>query len=98
MGAAAPDHHHVPSQLAAAAVWIRTTVAGYPARMSAGRTPVDDLLHRINNLLGTIQLQCEAARVDGGLQAAQQALRLIEESAARTSKEVQSFRQGRQDG
>ena len=46
------------------------------------RAPIDDLLHRINNLLGTIQLACLDA------------LRLIAESAERTREEVQRFRNG----
>ncbi|MBK8099283.1 MAG: hypothetical protein IPK26_19410 [Planctomycetes bacterium] len=62
------------------------------------KTPLDDLLHRVNNLLATIQLQAEVARMDGGLPSATLALRLIAEAAERTLAEVQRFRTGRGDG
>lgn len=61
------------------------------------KTPLDDLLHRVNNLLATIQLQAEVARLDGGLPAAATALRLIAEAGERTKAEVQRFRTGRGD-
>lgn len=58
----------------------------------ADRTPLDDLLHRVNNLLGTIQLQAEVAKTTATLEAAQKALALIVESAQRTQDEVRRFR------
>ncbi|MBL8752586.1 MAG: hypothetical protein JNK15_04735 [Planctomycetes bacterium] len=51
-------------------------------------TPFDELVHRVNNLLGTIAIQVEVARGDGSLPAHAQALALIEESAMRTRDEV----------
>lgn len=61
------------------------------------KTPLDDLLHRVNNLLATIQLQAEVARLDGGLPAATTALRLIAEAGERTQAEVARFRAARGD-
>lgn len=55
------------------------------------RSPFEDLVHRINNLLGTIEIQAEVARTDGTLAAHQDALRLIVESARRTQDEVRSL-------
>ena len=55
-------------------------------------SPIEDLLHRLNNLLGTIQLQGDVARTLGTHAACQEALRLIAESAARTQQELQRFR------
>jgi hypothetical protein len=62
------------------------------------RTSLEDLLHRVNNLLATIQLQAEVARLTGTLPAASNALRLIVEAADRTQAEVQRFRAGGQGG
>lgn len=59
-----------------------------------GRAPIDDLLHRVNNLLGTIQLQVAAARALDDKQSCLEALRLIADSAERTREEVQRFRSG----
>jgi hypothetical protein len=53
---------------------------------------LDELVHRINNLLGTIQIQVEVARAAGTLEACREALRLIAESAASTQAVVQRFR------
>jgi hypothetical protein len=58
------------------------------------RAPIDDLLHRVNNLLGTIQMQVAAARALDDQQACLDALRLIAEAAERTHEEVQRFRAG----
>lgn len=58
------------------------------------RTPLDDLLHRVNNLLGTIEMQVAAANAVDTKPALQEALRLIAASAARTAAEVQRFRGG----
>lgn len=51
-----------------------------------------DLLHRVNNLLGTIATQCEVAAAAGTLAAHRSALRLIAESAQRTELEVRRLR------
>jgi hypothetical protein len=56
------------------------------------RSPFDELVHRINNLLGTIEVQCEVARSAGALAAHEEALRLILESARRTHADVQRLR------
>jgi len=58
------------------------------------RSSTDDLLHRVNNLLSTIVTQAEVAAALGTLQAHQQALRTIAESAERTHDEVRRFRSG----
>lgn len=55
-------------------------------------TPLEDLLHRLNNLLGTIELQAAAAKAVDTKEAMQTALRLIADSAQRTAAEVQRFR------
>jgi len=57
---------------------------------------LQDLLHRVNNLLGTIMTQVEVARIAGTADACQQALRSIADSAQRTQAEVQRFRAGSQ--
>jgi hypothetical protein len=49
-------------------------------------------VHRVNNLLGTIEIQAEVAGADGGLAAHTTALRLIVESARRTRDEMQRLR------
>lgn len=51
------------------------------------RSPFEDLVHRVNNLLGTIEIQAEVAR-GNGLPEHETALRLIVESARRTQDEV----------
>lgn len=62
------------------------------------RSPFDELVHRINNLLGTIEIQSEVARMAGTLEAHAEALQLIGESARRTKDEVQRLRDaGRAD-
>lgn len=55
-------------------------------------SPFDDLAHRVNNLLGTIEIQAEVAKLDGSLDAHRDALRHIVESAARTREELQRLR------
>lgn len=56
------------------------------------RSPFEELAHRINNLLGTIEVQAEVARTMGTLEAHANALRLIVESAGRTRTDVQRLR------
>jgi len=51
-------------------------------------TPFDDLVHRVNNLLGTIAVQAELAQAEGSLAAHHEALQRIVESAARTQAEL----------
>lgn len=53
---------------------------------------VRDLLHQVNNLLGTIEIQAEVARTVDTLEAAQAALRHIVESARRTDEQVRRLR------
>ena len=55
------------------------------------RSPFDELAHRVNNLLGTIELQGEVARLDGTLEAHAEAMRLIVESARRTLAEMREL-------
>ncbi|HEX6812190.1 MAG TPA: hypothetical protein VF384_11245 [Planctomycetota bacterium] len=56
------------------------------------RTPFDEVVHRVNNLLGTIEIQAEVARGDGALPAYVDALAQIVESARRTREEVARLR------
>lgn len=48
----------------------------------------EQLVHRVNNLLGTIEIQAEVAHADGSLAAHAEALRFIVESAAQTRAEL----------
>ncbi|MCA8950768.1 MAG: hypothetical protein KDE27_14795 [Planctomycetes bacterium] len=50
-----------------------------------------ELVHRVNNLLGTIEIQVEVARAEGTLAAQEQALRLIGDSATRTRAEIRAL-------
>jgi len=52
----------------------------------------DELVHRVNNLLGTIEIQAELARSDGTLGAHAEALVRIVESAQRTAAEIRRLR------
>lgn len=52
------------------------------------RSAVEDILHRVNNLLGTIEIQSEVARAVGTPEAMIQALDLIVDSARRTKDEL----------
>lgn len=65
--------------------------ACYGARTMA-RTPFEELEHRVNNLLGTIEIQIELARSEGSLAAHAEALGHIAESAKRTREELQRLR------
>ena len=56
------------------------------------RTAFDQLVHRVNNLLGTIEIQAEVARGEGTLAAHEEALARILESAGRTAAEIQRLR------
>jgi hypothetical protein len=55
-------------------------------------TPFDELVHRVNNLLGTIEVQVEVANLDGALPAHREALRHIADSARRTRDEIRRLR------
>lgn len=59
--------------------------------MSAA-SPFDELAHRVNNLLGTVELQVEVARADGTLAAHATALTHILESARRVRDDLQRLR------
>lgn len=61
------------------------------------RSAFDDLAHRLANLLGTIQIQVEVARLDGSIEGYREALRLIEQSAVRAQQELRQL-QERQRG
>lgn len=62
------------------------------------RTAFDELVHRVNNLLGTIEVQAEVARIDGSLPAHTEALARIVESAHRTQDDVRRLRAASQHG
>lgn len=57
------------------------------------RSPFDELVHRVNNLLGTIEVQVEVAGLEGSLAAHREALRHIAESARRTRDEIRRLRE-----
>lgn len=52
------------------------------------RSQLDEVVHRVNNLLGTIEIQAEVARGDGSAAAFADALRVIVESARRTRTDL----------
>ena len=56
------------------------------------RTAFDELVHRVNNLLGTIEIQAELARNDATLSAHVDAMAHIVESARRTREDVARLR------
>jgi len=70
--------------------------ASLPGPMT--RTPFDELVHRLNNLLSTIELQAELASSDGSLAAHREALGHIVESARRTQQDLARLRAQRGDG
>ena len=51
----------------------------------------EELVHRVNNLLGTIEIQAELARSDDSLDAHRTALRYITESAEKTRRELRAL-------
>ncbi len=55
-------------------------------------TPFDELVHRVNNLLGTIEVQVEVAAMEDSLAAHREALRHIADSARRTRDEIRRLR------
>ena len=57
------------------------------------KTPFDDLVHRVNNLLGTIEIQAEVARSDGSAAAYADAMQKIVDSARRTQEDVRRLRE-----
>ena len=57
--------------------------------------PVEELLHRVNNLLGTIAAQSMVVEAKGDLETCREAIRMIRESAERTGAEVAAFRRRR---
>ncbi len=57
------------------------------------RSPFEDLVHRVNNLLGTIEIQAEVAKAEGTLAAHAAALAMIADSARRTQAELRGLRQ-----
>ena len=56
------------------------------------RTAFDELVHRVNNLLGTIEIQAELARSEGTLPAHVKAVAHIVESANRTREDIVRLR------
>lgn len=51
----------------------------------------EDLVHRVNNLLGTIEIQAGVARADDTVEAHRQALGFITASAAKTRHELRDL-------
>jgi hypothetical protein len=62
------------------------------------RTPFEELLHRVNNLLGTIEIQAEVAAADDTVEAYRAAMALIVASARRTGEDVLRLRAPRERG
>lgn len=56
------------------------------------RTPFEELLHRVNNLLGTIEIQAEVAAAVDTVEAYRAALALIVASARRTGEDAVRLR------
>lgn len=61
------------------------------------RSDVDDILHSVNNLLGTIEIQSEVARSIGTVESMTQALDFIVRSARRTRDELAILRGERKE-
>lgn len=59
---------------------------------------IADILHRVNNLLGTIEIQSEVARTIGTTDALTEAIEHIVESARKTRAELHELRSAREDG
>ncbi|MBM3974363.1 MAG: hypothetical protein FJ301_09725 [Planctomycetes bacterium] len=57
------------------------------------KTPFDELVHRVNNLLGTIEIQAEVAKALGDAAAYADAMQKIVESARRTQDGVRRLRE-----
>ena len=57
------------------------------------RTPFDDLVHRVNNLLGTIEIQAELAQGSEAVADWRAAMASIVASARTTADEVRRLRQ-----
>jgi predicted secreted protein len=57
------------------------------------RTPFDELVHRVNNLLGTIEIQAEVVTGATGVADWRAAMAVIVASARATGAEVQRLRQ-----
>lgn len=70
---------------------------GYRAGVTDSQR-TDDILHRVNNLLGTIEIQSEVARTIGTTEALTEAIDHIVESARRTRAELDELRAARGDG
>lgn len=61
------------------------------------RSEVEDILHRVHNLLGTIEIQSEVARSIGTVESMTQALDYIVRSARRTRDELAVLRGDRSE-
>ena len=64
---------------------------GYPASVTDSPR-IEDILHRVNNLLGTIEIQSEVARTIGTSEALSEAIDHIVESARRTRADLEQLR------
>lgn len=64
--------------------------AGYPAQVSE-REANEEVIHSVNNLLGTIEIQYEVARSIGTVESMTQALEFIVRSARRTRDALQNL-------
>lgn len=66
--------------------------------MAAPRTPFEDLVHCVNNLLAVITTQSEVARAVGTDAATRTALATIEQAAGKALAEVRRLRAAGQSG
>ena len=64
---------------------------GYRAGVTDSQR-IDDILHRVNNLLGTIEIQSEVARTIGTTDALTEAIDHIVESARKTRADLDKLR------
>lgn len=69
---------------------------GYRASVTDSQR-IDDILHRVNNLLGTIEIQSEVGRTIGTTDALTEAIDHIVESARKTRAELDELRARRGD-
>lgn len=59
---------------------------------------IEDVLHRVNNLLGTIEIQSEVARTIGTPEALTEAMDHIVASARKTRADLDDMQGGRENG
>ncbi|MFT4514853.1 MAG: hypothetical protein ACI89X_001088 [Planctomycetota bacterium] len=74
----------------------RQDLPGYVASVTDSLR-IEDILHRVNNLLGTIEIQSEVARAVGTSDALIEAIDYIVESARKTRADLDELRNRQQN-